>query len=67
MAGHELGVADDAVEAAAELRQLLNRMLIEQLKADETLAIEAAKADPSALQRYRELQARRLALESAAS
>ncbi|OQW86788.1 MAG: DNA primase [Rhodoferax ferrireducens] len=65
MAGHELGVADDALEAAAELRHLLNRMLIEQLKADETQAIEAAKANPAALQRYRELQARRLALESA--
>jgi DNA primase len=64
MAGHELGVADDQVEAAAELRHLLNRMLIEQLKLDETQAIEAAKADPAALQRYRELQARRLALES---
>jgi DNA primase len=41
-------------------------MLIEQLKIDETLAIEAAKADPRALQRYRELQARRLVLEAAA-
>jgi DNA primase len=66
MAGHELGVPDDAVEATSELRHLLNRMLIEQLKIDETLAIEAAKADPTALQRYRELQARRLVLESAA-
>jgi DNA primase len=66
MAGHELGVDDDAAEAAAELRHLLNRMLIEQLKIDETLAIEAAKADPAALHRYRELQARRQALESAA-
>jgi DNA primase len=66
MAGHELGVADDQVEAAAELRHLLNRMLIEQLKANETQAIEAAKADPAALLRYRELQARRMALEAAA-
>jgi len=32
---------------------------------EETLAIEAAKADPGALQRYRALQARRLVLESA--
>jgi len=39
-------------------------MLIEQIKADETLAIEAAKADPTALLRYRELQARRRLLES---
>jgi hypothetical protein len=40
-------------------------MLIEHLKAEETLAIEAAKVDPGALKRYRELQARRLLLESA--
>ena len=40
-------------------------MLIEHLKAEETGAIEAAKTDPGALKRYRELQARRLLLESA--
>ena len=65
MAGYELGADSDASEALSELRHLLNRMLIEQLKMEETVAIETAKADPSALQRYRELQARRLALESA--
>lgn len=64
MAGFELTNADDSGEALGELRHLLNRMLVEQLKIDETLAIEAAKTDPSALQRYRELQARRLLLES---
>jgi len=64
MTGYELGSADDAAEALSELRHLLNRMLIEQIKADETLAIEAAKADPTALLRYRELQARRRLLES---
>ncbi len=64
MTGYELGTADDAPEALSELRHLLNRMLIEQLKIDETLAIEASKADPTALQRYRELQARRLLLET---
>jgi DNA primase len=46
-----------------ELRNLVNRMLVEQLKLLETEAIEASKADPSALDRYRELQARRRALE----
>ena len=61
----ELGSSSDK-EAKDELRQVLNRMLIEQLKADETLAIEAARVDPTAVQRYRELQARRLVLESAA-
>jgi DNA primase len=65
MAGYELGAESDAAEALNELRHLLNRMLIEQLKIEETLAIDAAKADPSALQRYRALQARRLVLESA--
>ena len=66
MAGYELGGAGDETEALSELRHLLNRMLIEQLKIDETQAIEAAKADPGALRRYRELQARRLVLEAAA-
>jgi len=64
MAGHELLSADDPDEALDELRHLLNRMLIEQLKIDETQAIAAAKTDPAALQRYRELQARRLMLEA---
>lgn len=63
MTGQELTGDDDAAEALKELRRLLNRMLIEQLKIDETLAIEASKSDPTALNRYRELQARRLILE----
>jgi DNA primase len=50
-------------ESIGELRNLLNRMLVEQLKAQETQAIQNAKTDPGALQRYRELQARRRALE----
>ncbi|PKO62040.1 MAG: DNA primase [Betaproteobacteria bacterium HGW-Betaproteobacteria-18] len=65
MAGYELGADSDAAEELNELRHLINRMLIEHLKTEETGAIEAAKVDPSALQRYRELQARRLLLESA--
>mgnify|MGYP001031024154 CR=1 FL=1 len=65
MSGFELGASGDEPEALTELRHLLNRMLIEQLKADETLAIEASRTDPNALGRYRELQARRLALEAA--
>ena len=52
-------------ESAPELRDLLNRMLIDRLKQQETEAIEASKADPRALQRYRELQTRRLQLEKA--
>jgi DNA primase len=53
-----------AHEAQQELRGMLNRMLIESLKAQETEAIEAAKHDPTALQRYRNLQMRRRQLES---
>ena len=52
-------------ESAPELRDLLNRMLIDRLKQQETEAIEASKANPQALQRYRELQTRRLQLEKA--
>ena len=50
-------------ESEPELRDLLNRMLIDRLKQQETEAIEASKANPEALQRYRELQERRKLLE----
>jgi len=50
-------------EAAPELRDLLARMLIERLKDQETHAIEASASDPTALQRYRDLQTRRKLLE----
>jgi len=64
MAGYELSDSSDTSETHDELRKLIDRMLIEQLKIEETQAIEAAKADPSALQHYRELQARRILLEA---
>jgi len=67
MADHELGDAEEAAESAAELRNLLNRMLVERIKIQQTEAIAASKADPSALLLYRELQSRRLQLESALS
>jgi DNA primase len=67
MAGHELGTPDETDESAVELRNLLNRMLVERLKIQETEAIHASKADPTALHRYRELQIRRLKLEAALS
>ncbi len=51
-------------ESAAELRDLLSRMLAQRLKVQETAAIEAAATDAHALERYRELHARRLALEA---
>ncbi len=49
-------------ESGAELRDLLDRMLVERLKLQETDAIEASKTDPSALQRYQALRARRVQL-----
>jgi DNA primase len=59
-----VSLSEPGLEAPQELRHLLNRMLVEQLKQQETEAIAAATEDPSALQRYRSLQTRRLALEA---
>jgi DNA primase len=49
-------------ESGQELRALLNLMLVDRLKQLETEALLAVKDDPAALQRYRDLQERRLAL-----
>ncbi len=54
---------EPTAESQMELRDLLNRMLIEHIKDQETRAIEASALNPSALIRYRELQARRFQLE----
>ncbi len=51
-------------EAAAELRDLLDRLLIEHLKAQETEALASAATDPAAIDRYRMINARRLSLKS---
>ena len=67
MGAQEMAGTDDHKDTEDELRNLLRRMLVEHIKAQETAAIEASRSDPSALQRYRELQARRRELESAAS
>jgi len=56
---------DTLEESSAELRDLLNRMLVDRIKEQETQAIAASSTDPSALERYRELHARRLQLEQA--
>ncbi len=63
MTGAHAQTEGDASELQLELRGLLNRMLAEQLRAQETEALAAAGSDPLALQRYRALQARRVALE----
>ena len=64
MADHENVTQEEAGDAQQELRNLLNRILIEQLKDQETEAIQASKADPSALLLYRELRDRRLLLQA---
>ena len=51
-------------EAQHELRSLLNRMHIDRLKALETEVIEAAKADPTQLAKYKDLVERRKKLEA---
>ena len=63
MTGAHAQAEGETRELRQELRGLLNRMLAEQLRAQETMALAAAQSDPAALQRYRELQARRVALE----
>ncbi|MDF1484295.1 DNA primase [Ramlibacter sp. H39-3-26] len=65
MTGAHAQTEGDLRDLRAELRDLLDRMLVEQLKAQETEAIAAARTDPAALERYRALQQRRLALEAA--
>lgn len=47
-----------------DLRALLDRLIVERLKAEETLLIQSAAQDPGALQRWREVHARRLGLEA---
>ena len=64
MGAQEMAGADGQEDAQEELRNLLRRMLVEHIKAQETAAIQESRSDPSALQRYRELQARRRELEA---
>ncbi len=66
MTGAHAQTEGDTRELQQELRSLLNRMLVEQLKQQESAAIAAAPGDPAALERYRSLQTRRLALERGA-
>ena len=55
---------EQAAEAARELRNVLDFMLDDRLKAQESEAIAAAGSDPRALERYKALQARRLELRN---
>ena len=58
-----ISTQEAAREAQQELRSLLNRMHIDRLKALETEVIEAAKADPTQLVKYKEIVERRKKLE----
>ena len=58
-----ISTQETAREAQQELRSLLNRMHIDRLKALETEVIEAAKADPTQLVKYKEIVERRKKLE----
>ena len=60
----QLESTDDSDDPEAEeIREVMRRLRIERLKAQENEAIALASQDPSQLQRYRELQAERKALE----
>lgn len=50
-------------ESHAELREVLNRMHIDDLMSRETLALAEAGSHPESLQTYREIHDRRLALQ----
>ena len=65
MASPDMAGTDDQQETEAELRDLLRRILLENIMVQQNEAIRALTTDPSAEPRYRELQARRLKLESA--
>lgn len=63
MTGSHAQTEGDEAELRAELRGLLNRMLIEAIKQQQNALIAAASQDPTAVERYRQLQERRRALE----
>jgi len=67
MSGYELGTPDEEDDSASELRNLLNRMLVDRLTVLETETLQAAKADPTALLRYKEIYNRRRAIQSSLS
>ena len=62
MTGAHAQTEGDLKELRLELRDLLNRMLVEDIKAEQSALIERAAHDPSALERYRALEQKRNAL-----
>ena len=53
-----IGDAPRAADTAAELRDLLNRMLVDRIKLEQDEAIAAFATDPAAKQRYNDLRLR---------
>jgi len=65
LTGSHAQTEGDERELRWELRDLLNRELIEAIKREQSELIETAEGDPQALARYRQLQERRRLLETA--
>ncbi|WCM91997.1 DNA primase [Acidovorax sp. NCPPB 2350] len=66
MTGSHAQTEGDAAELRAELRDLLDRMLVEDIKRQQNLLIQQAAHDPAALAQYRALEQRRQALQGIA-
>jgi DNA primase len=66
MTGSHAQTEGDLHELRLELRDLLNRMRIEDIKAQQKALIQQAAQDPTALERYRALEQRRIALQGIA-
>ncbi|RYF07313.1 MAG: DNA primase [Comamonadaceae bacterium] len=62
MTGSHAQTEGDEAELRAELRGLLNRMLVESINQQQKILVQAASQDPAALVRYKELEIRRKAL-----
>ena len=64
MTGSHAQTEGDLQELRLELRDLLDRMLIDDIKAQQKILIAQATQDPSALERYRALEQKRNALQA---
>ncbi|GAB1386650.1 hypothetical protein MASR1M59_17980 [Melaminivora sp.] len=62
MTGSHAQTEGEEAELRRELRDLLNRMLAEAIGLEQSQLIASAAHDPQALERYRQLEKRRLAL-----
>jgi len=62
MTGAHAQTEGELAELRLELRDLLNRMLIEDIKEQQKVLVLQAAKDPSALERYRALEQKRVVL-----